>query len=129
MVTVIEASDAATLAFRISGRLTRADYQDVLLPPVRATIESGEPLRMLAVIDDFQGLEPGPLLEELKAAARLGSGQHALAISFAVVTDTDWIRLAISAFGWLVPGEIRVFSTARRADAETWLAAAGERSG
>jgi hypothetical protein len=26
-----------------------------------------------------------------------------------------------------VPGEIRLFTTARRADAETWLATAGDR--
>src|SRR3954447_12942434 len=123
MVTVIEASDAATLAFRISGRLTRADYQDVLLPPVRAKIERGEPLRMLAVIDDFQGLEAGALLQDLMAAAKLGAGQRSYSSRFAVVSETDWVRRAVALSGWLVPGELRVFPPAERADAEVWLAA------
>ena len=126
MVTVIPASGPRTLAFVISGRLTRADYQEVLLPPIRETISKGEDIRLLAVIEDFHGLEPGALLEDLKAAARLGSGQRSLASYFAVVTDADWVRRGISLFGWMVPGEIRLFTTARRADAEAWLATAGD---
>src|SRR3954451_14976796 len=122
MVAVIPASAPGTLAFAISGRLTRADYEEVLLPPIRDTIARGEPIRVLAVIDDFHGLEAAPLLEELKAVAKLGSRQSALASSFGVVTDVDWIRRGISLFGWMVPGEIRVFPTARRPDAESWLA-------
>jgi SpoIIAA-like len=128
MVTVIPASGPGTLAFVISGRLTSGDYQEVLLPPVRETIARGEQIRMLAVIEDFQGLEPGALLGDLKAAARLGLGQRSLASYFAVVSDAEWVRRGISLFGWLVPGEIRVFATAQRTDAETWLATAGERS-
>jgi hypothetical protein len=67
-------------------------------------------------------------LADLKAAMRLGSGQHALASFFAVVTDIDWLRRGVAVFGWMVPGEIRVFTSAGRADAETWLATAGDRS-
>ena len=121
MVTVIETGDPATLAFAISGRLTRADYQDVLLPPVQGKIERGEPLRMLAVIDDFRGLEAGGLLQELMAAAKLGSGQRASQARFAVVSDADWVRRAVRLSGWLVPGEVRVFAPAERAGAQAWL--------
>jgi len=128
VVKVIPAGAPGTLAFVITGRLTRADYQEVLLPPVREKISSGEQIRILAVIEDFQGLEPGPLLEELRAAMRLGSGQRSLESYFAVVSDADWVRRGISLFGWMVPGEIRLFTTARRAEAETWLATVGDRS-
>jgi SpoIIAA-like len=121
MVTVIPAGGPGTLGFAISGRLTRAEYQEVLLPPIRETIERGDPLRILAVIDDFQGLEAGALLDDLRAAAKLGSGQRGPAARFAVVTDIEWARRGIGLFGWLVPGEIRVFAGARRAEADTWL--------
>jgi hypothetical protein len=120
MVTVIDTSTPGALAFRLSGRLTRADYQEVLLPPIQATIERGEPIRVLAVIEDFTGVEAGPLLNELKAVATLGSGQSAIPSSFAVVTDADWVRRGVSLFGWMIPGKVRVFT--ERADAEAWLA-------
>jgi hypothetical protein len=120
MVTAIEAGAPGTLAFRLSGRLTRADYQDVLLPPIQATIERGEPLRVLALVEDFTGVESGPLVGELKAMARLGSAQDAIPSSFAVVSGADWVRRAVALFGWLIPGRARAFSA--RADAEAWLA-------
>ena len=44
------------------------------------------------------------------------------------MTETDWVRRSITLFGWFVPGEIRVFTTAQRTDAEAWLATAGDRS-
>ena len=125
MVSVIPMHAAGVMAFAISGRVTRAEYQGVLLPPIRETIANGEQIRVLTVIDDFQGLEAGGLLDELKAAGKLGSAQDSLRSYFAVVSDTDWVRRSIVLFGWLVPGEIRVFTTDQRADAETWLASVG----
>jgi len=122
MVSVIAVDAPGVLAFAIVGRLTRADYRDVLLPPIREVIANGEEIRVLAVVERFQGLEAGGLLEELKAAARVGSAQDSLRSYFAVVTDADWVRRSIALFGWLVPGDIRVFTSDRRTEAETWLA-------
>ena len=122
MVSVIAVDAPGVLAFAIVGRLTRADYRDVLLPPIREMIANGEEIRVLAVVERFQGLEAGGLLEELKAAARVGSAQDSLRSYFAVVTDADWVRRSIALFGWLVPGDIRVFTSDRRTEAETWLA-------
>jgi hypothetical protein len=127
MVAVIPDTAPGTLGFVISGRLTRAEYRDVLLPPVRGAIARGEQIRILAVIRDFRGLEPGALLEDLNAAAKLGFGHRSTWSRFAVVTDTDWVRRATELFGWLAPGEIRVFATAERADADAWLATAEDR--
>ena len=86
MVTVIPAGERDTLGFVISGRLTREEYREVPLPPVRETIARGDQNLMLAVIDDFQGLEPGALLGDLRAAAKLGKGQSSPVARFAVVT-------------------------------------------
>jgi hypothetical protein len=127
MVTMIPAQPG-TLGFVISGRVTRADYHDVLLPPIRAAIANGEQIRVLAVIDDFEGLEAGPLLEELRAAAKLGRGPRSLASRFAVVGDAAWIRRGVALFGLLIPGEVRHFTDARRANAEAWLAEANDSS-
>ena len=40
----------------------------------------------------------------------------------ALVTDKDWVRLGASAFGWLAPGELRVFELAERDKGRAWLA-------
>lgn len=40
----------------------------------------------------------------------------------AFVTDADWVRRSIKAIGWLIPGEVRLFSTADLGTARTWIA-------
>jgi hypothetical protein len=124
MVTRLEDPAPGVLAFAISGRVTRADYAEVLLPPIRALVEHGEPIRVLAVLEAFTGMEAGPLVAELKAIAKVGSGQKAVKASFAVVTDLEWVRRGIRVFGRFVPGEVRVFGRPERAAAEAWLKAA-----
>ena len=34
----------------------------------------------------------------------------------------DWVRHGASAFGWLAPGELRLFSLAERDAARAWVA-------
>jgi hypothetical protein len=40
----------------------------------------------------------------------------------ALVTDKDWVRHGASAFGWLAPGELRLFEPPERDTARAWLA-------
>jgi hypothetical protein len=40
------------------------------------------------------------------------------------VTDKDWLRHAISGFGWLSPGELRVFEPGQLEEAKAWTGGA-----
>ena len=44
-----------------------------------------------------------------------------LADRVAVVTDLGWVRKATTAFGWLAPGELRVFPLAELDQAKAWV--------
>ncbi len=41
----------------------------------------------------------------------------------ALLTDKDWIRHGASAFGWLSPGELRLFEPGEQEAAKAWVAA------
>ena len=57
------------LGFRIAGHLRREDYTELLLLPVRAAVERGDPVRVLVVINpSFDDLEPAALLQDLKVS-------------------------------------------------------------
>ena len=72
MVEAIRDLPAGSLGFRISGKLERDEYHDVLMAPIYAALERGERLRLLVELpDEFQGLDAGALREDLKAAAWL----------------------------------------------------------
>ena len=39
----------------------------------------------------------------------------------AVVSDVDWLETAVKAFGWMMPGEVKVFESDDVRDAKAWL--------
>jgi hypothetical protein len=110
------------LGFRITGHLRREDYTDVLLPPLRAAVDRGDPVRVLVIIDpSFDGLEPSAVLQDLKAALDLGLAHRSAWRRFAVISDADWVRRAVALFGWLTPGELQVFPAAELEAATAWV--------
>jgi SpoIIAA-like len=121
MIERIEDMPAGTIGFRASGKLTRADYRDVLEPGLRAAAEAGE-IRMVFVIADFDGLEPGAWYDDVKTGLGLGLGHHAAWKRSAIVTDIDWLAKAFRLFAWVTPGEVRTYGSAEQADAEHWVA-------
>ena len=122
VIEVLQDAPPGTLGFRISGHLTREDYTDVLVPRMREAVKIGQPLRLLVQIDsDFDGLEPGAVWEDIKTGAELGIGHMSAWERTAIVTDVDWLRRAMSVFGWMTPGEARVFGLSEREQAEAWL--------
>ncbi len=114
---------AGTLGFRLTGRLTRDEY-DELMAPILATLEAGEQLNLLVEMpDDFHGLDAGALWEDVKAAGSVGLKQRSSWGRTAMVTDKDWVRQGIAVFGWISPGEPKVFEPSEGAEARAWVGA------
>jgi hypothetical protein len=124
VVEIIGNMPVGALGFRISGRLTREEYFRIL-DPVRELLERGDKVSFLIVTEpDFHGLDLGTLWEDLKAAGSVGLKHRSSWDRLAVVTDKDWMRHAISAFGWLSPGELRVFEPNEFDEAKAWTGGA-----
>lgn len=58
----------------------------------------------------------------MKAAGTVGLKHHSSWERLAVVTDKEWMRNAIAAFGWVSPGEQRVFEPDQLDAAKSWVA-------
>ncbi len=121
MVEPIEGMPPGTLGFRLSGKISRDEYFQIL-DPVLEKLERGEQVSFLVeAADDFQGLDAGALWEDMKAAGAVGLKHRSSWERLAVVTDKDWIRHGIAAFSWVIPGEIRVFEPGQLAEAKVWI--------
>jgi hypothetical protein len=113
------------LGFRVSGKLDRHEYQE-MLQPVQAALATGERVRLLiATAPDFQGLDLGAVWEDAEVGGAAILRHRSSWERIAVVTDKDWMRHAISGFGWLSPGELQVFEPHELDAAKAWVAASG----
>jgi hypothetical protein len=121
MITLLGGFDPGVIAVACSGHVTRADYETVLVPAVEAALKTHEHVRVYyEVRADFAGIEPGAVWEDFSIGMRHLPHWERMA----VVTDVGWIKLAIHAFGFLMPGKVRIFALGEETQAKAWL---GER--
>jgi hypothetical protein len=110
-------------AFACRGRLTKADYETVLIPAIEDKLKRHKKLRAYTEIapDFAAGIEPGAFWEETKFGfSHLFDWERS-----ALVTDVEWMKHAAKLYaflGFLIPGGIRAFPTAEAAKAREWIA-------
>jgi hypothetical protein len=122
MIERIDEMPAGTIGLRAAGKLSKEDYVEVLEPALREGVDSGE-LRLVFVLADFDGLEHGAWLEDMKTGLQAWVRDHSAWKRFALVTDVEWVAKAMRMFAWLTPGEAKVFPLAEEAAAKNWAAA------
>ncbi|WP_321505363.1 STAS/SEC14 domain-containing protein [Breoghania sp.] len=121
MIEQLQGFPENTVAFACHGRLTRADYEKVLIPAVDEAFSRHRKLRLYYEIDgDLEHVEAGAMWSDFKTGLEHWLGWERIA----VVTDIAWIGNTISAFTFLMPGEVRLFSVAERDEAKKWITAA-----
>jgi hypothetical protein len=121
MIERIDDMPPGTIGFRASGKLSRADYRDVLEPILREAAESGA-IRMVFQLTDFKGLEPAAWYQDIKTGLGLGVGHHSAWKRSAIVTDVEWVGKAFELFAWVTPGEVMVWGLDQLDQAKTWVA-------
>jgi hypothetical protein len=123
MIEALSDLPDGVIGFRFSGHVSQDEYRSVLLPPLKECMDNGDKVRLAIVIDDnFDRFDAGALWEDMKFG--FGSGLMHLSAweRMALVADADWVRHAIALFGWLVPGEVKVFPLDQLDTAKAWLA-------
>ena len=113
---------AGTLGFRVTGDVRREDYDRVLVPELRAAMEAGDGLRTLYLIEGLDDLEAGALWADTKLGVDMGVRHRGDWERSAIVTDISWMVHAMKVFGWMVPGETRVYPVAELDAAKAWVA-------
>jgi hypothetical protein len=102
-----------TLKFRVARDVKREDYDRVLVPDLEAAIE------------DLDDMEAGALWADTKLGVDMGIRHRGDWERSAIVTDIAWMVHAMKVFGWMVPGETRVYPVAELDAAKAWVAGSG----
>jgi hypothetical protein len=118
MLQVIDDLPENVVGVRAIGEVEDDDYEDVLVPAIEACREAQGKVRLLYVLGpEFTGYEPDAVWEDAKLGMRTFTAYEKIA----VVTDATWMRRAVAAFGWLMPGEARGFHVDEYDDAIAWV--------
>ena len=123
MLETITDMPPGTLGFRSAGDLNGSDYRDILVPPIKETIDRGEKIRLLFVVEPGFHETPSGLFQDIKTGATLGAGHLSSWERTALATDQDWVTRAVRMFGYKAPGEVKLFPLAGVEDARKWLVA------
>lgn len=121
MIRLLPGFPDNVLALACEGQVTRQDYEIVLIPAAEAALQRHEQVRVYYEVAtaQFAGIDAGAVWEDF----RVGLGHMSRWERMAVVTDVGWIRLAVNAFRFLMPGRLRVFALGERDDARRWIVA------
>ena len=119
MITTMSDMPPGTIGFEATGTVTADDYETVLVPALTAAIASG-PVKLLYVLgDDLESYSAGAMWSDTRLWAGHPTGWERIAVA----TDVDWVEKAIKAFGWMMPGRIRLFDDEDVDEAKRWLVA------
>jgi hypothetical protein len=120
MIQIDESAPAGVVIAEASGRVTAGDYAELLMPAIETAAASAERIRFLYVLGaDFDGYEGGAAMDD----ARLGIEHWSSFERIALVTDHDAYRGFARVFGFLMPGEVRVYPLADVSEARSWITA------
>ena len=109
------------LAFLCQGHVTKQDYDTVLVPAVMRMLERHAKVRLYyEIAGDFSDIEPGAIWEDFK----VGMEHLTRWERMAVVTDVDWIKHTMQFFGFMMPGEMKIFPRSEATQARAWIVAA-----
>jgi hypothetical protein len=119
MLEILPESQANILGVKAAGTLTSREFQEILVPRLKAIIEEHGQVRVLFFLDkDIQGWD-------LEALQQDGFGREDLkAFQRIAVVGASWrVSLKLKLMAFLISGEVRNFSRAELPEAWTWIKA------
>lgn len=108
-----------TIGFEAVGKVDDDDWEDAVEPVLRQEMAAGRQVRLLYLLGaEGRGVERDAMTADTGFRAK-----HATSFDrVAVVSDEDWMRPALSALSFLLPGKAKGFRVRDLADAKVWLA-------
>lgn len=116
MYQILDQSEGNVIAVRVSGKLERDSYKE-LLNQLDKRISEQRPVRIIYEITDFKGWEPGAAWEDIKFDIRHNKNIERAAI----VGDTPWTKLLTALMRPFALGEMAYFDISQEEDAWRWI--------
>src|SRR4051794_40901531 len=122
MLRPLDDMPPGTIGFEAVGEVEDDDWERRVEPVLRELIAEGRKIRLLYLL----GREAREVEGDAMAADTEFRARHAGSFErVAVVSDEDWMRPALRALSFLLPGKARGFRVRELEQAKAWLANGG----
>ena len=119
MLKIISDLPGNVLGIEAEGEVTGADYENVLIPAVDEKLKANNKIRFLYYLGpDFTGFSLNAMIDD----AGVGIKNFSTWDRIALVSDHHLINGFAKFFGYLLPGEVKVFGNAGLDEAKKWIA-------
>jgi hypothetical protein len=107
-----------TIGFEAIGEVEDDDWEDAVEPVLRQEIAAGRKVRLLYLLGaNVRDIEGDTMTADTGFRAR-----HATSFDrVAVVSDEDWLRPAVRALSFMLPGSAKAFRVRDLQAAKAWL--------
>jgi hypothetical protein len=120
MIEIMPESNGPALALKATGKLTDADYKEVLIPKIEEKIKQFGKARVLLYLPGgFTGWEAHAAWDDAKFGVRHRNDFEKLA----VVGGAKWVEWATKIGAHFMKGEVKTFPEAELGEALDWIRA------
>jgi hypothetical protein len=118
VIRIIDGLPDHVVGVEAIGKVTAADYESVLLPAVVSALAGDSRCRMLLVFGrEFEGYEAEAALDDMKMGLHNWGDFERIAF----VSDNGGYRALVRGFGFLMPGEVKLFAVEELDAAKAWV--------
>ena len=119
MIEIMNDLPTNVIGFRSIGKVTKEDYEKILMPAVDAHSKKFNKINYLLLLDtDVSNYTFGAWVDDALVGLKHFTHWHKVAI----VSHSDTIKKFTNIFGHLVPGIYKGFQTSELEEAKKWVA-------
>jgi hypothetical protein len=120
MIELIEELPEGVVGLEAVGAVTAEEHESVAMPAIERARAGGDKVRLRYLLGErFTGYTSAAMWDDTK----LGLSHPFSWERIAVVTDHEHYRTMVKGFGWLIPGDVKLFSEDQLVDAKRWVSA------
>ena len=120
MIELEQPVNSNVIMITAKGKITDDDYKESIVPAVEAKLKEYDKIRFLYVLgEEYDGFEGEAMWDDTKVGLKHITDYEKIGL----VTDEKWIRGSVKAFGFLMPGEVKLFHDNQLDEAKAWISA------
>lgn len=118
MISIMETVPENVAAFRATGEVTKADYDNTVIPAIDALVKKQDKINFLLVLDtSMSNFTAGAIIKDLGVGLKHFTKWHKMAI----VSESSAIKTFTDFFSYVAPGEAKGYTHAQLTEAIEWV--------